>query len=184
MVPRTHLRTNNRYYYPSGYLQKKTVTNSFSFSSFANIFLFTSSISFFISNTSCDVNHDNTLSSSFKSPATIMSRSVLHTHPHCFSVWSTRPVVGFLMCLPSNISGTLFLKYTKDGKLMMLYFTATSGSDIFTISMPNKSASPSITSNSSKILAQSSQLSSSRHWFRLNGYLITDQYVSNTGFTI
>lgn len=64
--------------------------------------------------------------------------------------------------LPSNISGTLFLKYTKDGKLMILYFEATSGSDILTISIPNKSASPSIISSSSKIPPHSSQFSSSR----------------------
>lgn len=132
------------------------MTNSFSLSNFVSIFLFTSSISFFISNTSCEVNHDNTLSSSVKSPAHIINNVGFF-----FLIYLCIFVLKHFELLPSNTSGTLFLKYTKDGRLMMLYLDATSGSDILTMSIPNKSASPSIISSSSRMSPHSSQFSSS-----------------------
>lgn len=50
-------------------LQKKTVRNSFSSNNLSNIFLFTSSISFLISKTSCEVNQLRTFSYWCRSPS-------------------------------------------------------------------------------------------------------------------
>lgn len=50
------------------YLQKYTAKNSFSSNNLVNIFRFTSSISFLISNTSCEVNQVRIFSASNKSP--------------------------------------------------------------------------------------------------------------------
>lgn len=54
-----------------------------------------------------------------------------------------------------------YLKYTNEGILTTSYFLAASTLAIFTKSIPNMSASPSISSNSSNISSHSAQSSSS-----------------------
>lgn len=58
----------------------------------------------------------------------------------------------------------LYLKYTNDGIFTISYFCAASWLAIFTKSIPNISASPSICSNSSRISSHSAQSESSVQW--------------------
>lgn len=132
--------------------QKNTDINSFSSSNLSSILRLTSSISFLISNTSCDVSQVMTLSCWCMSPS--------YSTGTCF-LWRVKRIYNNIIILKGGPSWYIYRKYTRDGILTISYFLAASTLAIFTKSMPNISASPSISSSSSSISSHSAQSSSS-----------------------
>jgi len=168
--------------------QKYTVKNSFSFSNLASILRLTSSISFLISNTSCDVSHESILSSSNKSAnefrteilikqaltrnqSEVQRTVVISSHItvvykwHSLSKINQSWSVNYIIFGSGFFIGYLHHVYAYKNKYKWNVINCMNGQVHAKLicDVPNKSASPSIISSSSRISLQSSHSLSSKH---------------------